>query len=1031
MSEPKLISPLLDNYIMGEPISSHDGVCCCPAIHKQTNERYIVKIISVPASQAQLDAMLLTGAYESKDAALTYYNSVAKDIEAETDTLQKLSQLEGFVSYEACQIQPLEGDETGFDVYLLGTYKRTLARLLKKESMTHLAAMNLALDMCAALSTCRQAGYLFIDLKPDNIYILEDQGYKIGDLGFVALNSLKFASVPDRYRSKYTAPELADPFAELNTTVDIYALGLILYQIFNDGILPSPNEEEPSAQIAPPAYADYEMAEIILKACAVEPTMRWQDPVEMGQAIVSYMQRNGAHDTPIAPAPAEDATSAVTEQEAGAYTEDARENGENAEVVAETEPEEPAVTEESIYAEDSHGNLTFLDDSTDDETAPDMNAAEVPYDEVSDEVSEILAQADDLIAHETPDLTGQLEFDADMQATEEPQIPAEIEVAETESPEDPAEAEAEAPVAETVTEEAEETTAPDAEAQSAEDTAEDAPEAVETTADETPEAVETTAEDTQQNAEAAVTTAVALEESDEEEQFEEDVTIRKRKKPWIIHVIIAVILLALVAGGILFYRNYYLQPIESIKLEETAEGVLTVYVESQIDESKLTVLCVDTYGNPRSESIKNGKAVFTGLAPGSAYTVKVVTNGFHRLTGDLSVAYTTPSVTNILHLKAETGMEDGSVKLSFTVEGPDSDQWRATYADDNNIKQEVEFFGHVAEISGLTIGKSYEFKIQPVNDISFTGENTVTHVANKVMKTPKVEITGFVDGVVSVAWANIDDVDVESWTVRCYNETDYDKTITTSENTATFRVTDPDANYTVEVAVTGMSVTVPAYAVANSLSITKFNLDNSNPNEFTLTWDATVDPTDGWILLYSINDGPAKEITCKTENKATISPIVPGCTYSLSLQPADGSAVLGGNRKFTVPEADDFSGYGITSDNLQIYMVRTPAKSNWTRVDLKKTDYVTWFTSGEKASFLIRILSGRENSEDEVTTLLVIKDAEGNILSTTAAVKTWSQMWSDSYFEVDIQNMPQSAGNYTISIYFDGQFVHQNEFTVA
>ena len=43
MSEPKLISPLLDNFIMGDPISEHDGVQCCPAINKDTDEKYIVK----------------------------------------------------------------------------------------------------------------------------------------------------------------------------------------------------------------------------------------------------------------------------------------------------------------------------------------------------------------------------------------------------------------------------------------------------------------------------------------------------------------------------------------------------------------------------------------------------------------------------------------------------------------------------------------------------------------------------------------------------------------------------------------------------------------------------------------------------------------------------------------------------------------------------------------------------------------------------------------------------------------------------
>ena len=115
MSEPKLISPLLDNFEMGGPISDHDGVRCCPAMRKNSDEKYIVKIISVPASQTNMDALLLTGAYSDKNAALAYFNGLANGIADEKKILDNLSQLEGFVPFEGCQIVPME-DESGYDV---------------------------------------------------------------------------------------------------------------------------------------------------------------------------------------------------------------------------------------------------------------------------------------------------------------------------------------------------------------------------------------------------------------------------------------------------------------------------------------------------------------------------------------------------------------------------------------------------------------------------------------------------------------------------------------------------------------------------------------------------------------------------------------------------------------------------------------------------------------------------------------------------------------------------------------------------
>ena len=74
MSEPKLISPMLDNFAMGDPISDRDGVRCCPAMENGSDEKYIVKIISNPASQSKLDAMILSGAYPDIPSAAAYLN---------------------------------------------------------------------------------------------------------------------------------------------------------------------------------------------------------------------------------------------------------------------------------------------------------------------------------------------------------------------------------------------------------------------------------------------------------------------------------------------------------------------------------------------------------------------------------------------------------------------------------------------------------------------------------------------------------------------------------------------------------------------------------------------------------------------------------------------------------------------------------------------------------------------------------------------------------------------------------------------
>ena len=209
--------------------------------------------------------------------------------------LSQLSRQEGFCAYEGHQLISA-ADGSGYEVYLLSRYRSSLPYIQEKSTLTHRAALELGLDLCAALAACRRAGYLYVDLRPDNLFFDQKQGWQIGDLGFLPLHSLAFAGLPRQYRSVYTAPEMGDDLAPLNNTLDIYALGLLLTGLFNGGSLPKDSK-------AAPSYADYELTDILSKACHKNPDRRWQDPTQFAQALIGYMQRNEVRDTPLSPIP--------------------------------------------------------------------------------------------------------------------------------------------------------------------------------------------------------------------------------------------------------------------------------------------------------------------------------------------------------------------------------------------------------------------------------------------------------------------------------------------------------------------------------------------------------------------------------------------------------------------------------------------------------------------------------------------------------------------------------------------------------
>ena len=300
MSDPKLISPLLDGFAMGTPISDHNGIRCCPAIRENSDKKYIVKIVSIPATQAQMDALLLAGAYRDPADAMEYYRQTGEELMKEAELLKSLSKLDGFVGYENWQMEPIMKQRLGYEVYLVSAYRRSLDKYVRRNPVTHLEAMNMALDLCAALATCRQAGALYVDLKPTNVFISDKKQFRIGDLGFIRMDALSYTALPDKYRSAYTPPELEDPMASVNLTVDTYALGMILYQLYNEGHLPPRTLPEGEA-LPSPVNADYELAAIILKAIDFDPAKRWQDPKELAKALVSYRQKNVVNDVPIVP----------------------------------------------------------------------------------------------------------------------------------------------------------------------------------------------------------------------------------------------------------------------------------------------------------------------------------------------------------------------------------------------------------------------------------------------------------------------------------------------------------------------------------------------------------------------------------------------------------------------------------------------------------------------------------------------------------------------------------------------------------
>ncbi len=191
-----------------------------------------------------------------------------------------------------------------------------LANALAKEAILPLArAADVILQCCRALGAAHGKGIVHRDMKPENIFLTERDGradfVKIVDFGIAKMSDVETPGAPGRKLTKtgmifgtpeYMSPEQAAGKPDLDHRVDIYALGVIFFEMLAGkvpfvgdtfmGIL-TQHMFEPIPQLAAfnPSYAENPAIEsFITKALAKAPEDRFQSCDEMARALEGALE---------------------------------------------------------------------------------------------------------------------------------------------------------------------------------------------------------------------------------------------------------------------------------------------------------------------------------------------------------------------------------------------------------------------------------------------------------------------------------------------------------------------------------------------------------------------------------------------------------------------------------------------------------------------------------------------------------------------------------------------------------------------
>lgn len=170
--------------------------------------------------------------------------------------------------------------------------------------------LHLGRDICTALVLCHDNDILHRDIKPENIMVNKKGNYKLGDFGVSRLlgGSASSMATTGIGTPEYAAPEQFS--GKHDKRVDIYSLGLVLYELCNQNRLPFSSssyvrqadiqKRQSGAPFPRPDGISSGLWSVIQKACAFKPSDRFATAQQFLTALCAL---DGTPVVPHRPAP--------------------------------------------------------------------------------------------------------------------------------------------------------------------------------------------------------------------------------------------------------------------------------------------------------------------------------------------------------------------------------------------------------------------------------------------------------------------------------------------------------------------------------------------------------------------------------------------------------------------------------------------------------------------------------------------------------------------------------------------------------
>lgn len=266
-----------------------------------TSMRAAIKVIRIPMDDTELEEL-----EDSGISARSYLNGLVTDITNEIILMQTLKGAPNIVGIDDYKI--VESTErVQWTIYIRMELLTDLNRYRREHPLSYEQIIQLGCDICNALEICRRKKIVHRDIKPSNIFVSPYGEYKLGDFGISKhTDNTQSAFSTRKGTYSYMAPEVYRG-EKYGYSIDLYSLGVVLYQLANNGRLPFyppmgenvlPGDADQALEkrnmgipFPDPANGGEELGDILRKACHIDPRQRYTSPAEMHTALRRLIHR--------------------------------------------------------------------------------------------------------------------------------------------------------------------------------------------------------------------------------------------------------------------------------------------------------------------------------------------------------------------------------------------------------------------------------------------------------------------------------------------------------------------------------------------------------------------------------------------------------------------------------------------------------------------------------------------------------------------------------------------------------------------